>query len=73
MEKQIVKTTTTGDKASMKNIQRELNSTKRMIGRFKGSPFLGEKDMGLKGGEDEGVGFVDGGGVEAGEVDTGVK
>ena len=37
LEKQIAKAATAGDKASMKKLQRELNSTKRMMDQLKGS------------------------------------
>ena len=37
LEKQIAKAATAGDKATMKKLQRELNSTKRMMDQLKGS------------------------------------
>ena len=37
LEKQIAKAATAGDKASMKKLQRELNSTKRIMDQIKGS------------------------------------
>lgn len=37
LEKQIAKAATAGDKATMKKLQRELNSTKRMMEQLKGS------------------------------------
>lgn len=37
LEKQITKAATAGDKASMKKLQRELNSTKRIMDQIKGS------------------------------------
>ena len=39
LEKQIAKAATAGDKASMKKLQRELNSTNKMIEQLKGSAF----------------------------------
>lgn len=45
LEKQIAKAAATGDKASMKKFQRELNSTKRMMEQLKGSAATTEQTL----------------------------